>query len=82
MHVETKNICLLCIFKISIIVLSTYKKQLDCSADDIMEFFPVNTMLFILLSSDGMLVMRPILIGNDFVPAGSKETERASKPGK
>ena len=32
-----------------------------------------------LLSTDGMLVKRPLLIGNDFVLAGFKESEWAKK---
>ena len=32
-----------------------------------------------LLSTDGMLVKRPLLIGNDFVLAGFKESEWAEK---
>lgn len=32
-----------------------------------------------LLATDGMLVKRPLLIGDDFVLVGFKETERAEK---
>ena len=34
---------------------------------------------FALLASDGMLVKRPLLIGDDFVPVGFQDDERQAR---
>ena len=52
--------------------LDLKNKLLDMSEDDMLK----------LLSTDGMLVKRPLLIGDDFVLVGFKEAEWAEKTNK